>query len=86
MLIQVAIPPVYAVRSVEAAGFVSDSYINTKRLVWLNGIENPVKVDVWCHPHEGDECLSREYWIGSKLIYSRVVCLASRDSGELSYF
>jgi len=85
LLIQLTIPPVYRVRSVETAGFFSESFVKTKRLVWLNGIETPVKIDPYCHPHEGDECLSKEYWVGSKLVFAKILCLASKDTGELSY-
>lgn len=84
LFVQLAIPPVYTVRSVETAGYISD-FIHTKRLVWLNGVDAPIKIVVWCHPHEGDECLSKEYWIGKKLILTKPICLASKATGELNY-
>ena len=84
-LIHIIIPPTYTVRSVETAGFISDSYLKTRRLVWLDGVKSPIRVVAELHPHEGDECVSKEYWLGSKLLHAKVICLASRSSGELCY-
>jgi hypothetical protein len=84
-LIQILVPPIYTVRSVETAGFICDSFVQTKRLVWLNGIEKPAKIAAYAHPHGGDECVVREYWVGSTLLYAKVLCLSSQESGELSH-
>ncbi len=81
-LIQLLIPPKLMVRKIETTGFIADNFVKTKRLVWLEGVNTPLKLRAEYHPREGDECISKEYRVGKTLLHAKVIYLASKESDE----